>query len=28
VAQGTPEAVAKTRGSVTAPYLKPMLKRD
>jgi excinuclease ABC subunit A len=28
VAQGTPEEVARARGSVTAPYLKPMLKRD
>jgi len=28
VAQGTPEEVARARGSVTAPYLKPMLRRD
>ena len=28
IAQGTPEEVARARGSVTAPYLKPMLKRD
>ena len=28
IAQGTPEEVARTRGSVTAPYLKPLLRRD
>jgi excinuclease ABC subunit A len=27
VAQGTPEEVANVRGSVTAPYLKPLLNR-
>ncbi len=28
VAQGTPEEVSRARGSVTAPYLKPLLRRD
>jgi excinuclease ABC subunit A len=28
VAQGTPEDVARVRGSITAPYLKPLLRRD
>jgi excinuclease ABC subunit A len=27
VAQGTPEEVVRVRGSVTAPYLKPLLRR-
>ena len=28
IAQGTPETVAKVRGSISAPYLKPLLSRD
>jgi excinuclease ABC subunit A len=27
IAQGTPEEVANVRGSITAPYLKPLLRR-
>ncbi len=28
IAQGTPEEVANVRGSITAPYLKPLLRRN
>ncbi len=28
IAQGTPEEVARTKRSITAPFLKPMLRRD